>query len=187
MTLKLRVQFTIDIEAIDFVEAAEHQRVLQGFAAKLIEDYPLAAMHIKERRLPRLVQQKLLRRWAAAESSHPMRAGVMRKRDAILEALELFRDLFPGISMGHMIALLHAFENEGLTLLDLSVLCGFYLATASRAIRAFSAPDAEGALPPSLGLIELRRSPKGQTVHISEAGQHFRDQLREIIAESSSL
>lgn len=58
MTLKLRVQFTIDIEAIDFVEAAEHQRVLQGFAAKLLEDYPLAAMHIKERRLPRLVQQK---------------------------------------------------------------------------------------------------------------------------------
>ena len=58
MTLKLRIQFTVDIEAGDFVEAAEHQRILQAFEAKLLKDYPQAAMKIKERRHPRLAPKK---------------------------------------------------------------------------------------------------------------------------------
>ena len=48
------------------------------------------------------------------------------------------------ITLGNMIAFLYACENEGLTILDLSQVSGFYLATASRTIRAFSEPDADG-------------------------------------------
>jgi hypothetical protein len=58
MSLKLRVAFTIDIDAEDFIAAAEQQRVLQAFEAQLREVYPQAAMKIKERRQRRLVHQK---------------------------------------------------------------------------------------------------------------------------------
>jgi hypothetical protein len=58
MGLRLRVAFTIDIDAEDFIAAAEQQRVLQAFEAQLREVYPQAAMNIKERRQRRLVPQK---------------------------------------------------------------------------------------------------------------------------------
>lgn len=86
-----------------------------------------------------------------------------------------------------MIALLYVFENEGLTLLDLAEVCGFYLATASRGIRAFAGPDEPGAKPPALGLVELRASPRGKTVHLTPAGRAFRAELQAIIAEASPI
>ena len=89
--------------------------------------------------------------------------------------------------MGHMIALLYAFENEGLTLLDLSLVSGFYLATASRSIRAFCEAETDAAWPPALGLIELRHSPRGKTIYLSEAGRRFRELLEEIIADASPI
>jgi hypothetical protein len=95
--------------------------------------------------------------------------------------------MFPGISLGQMIALLYAFENEGLTLVDLALLSGFYLATASRGIRAFCAPGAAGALPPALGLVELRPSPRGKTIHITASGRCLRDELQAIIGEATPI
>ena len=111
----------------------------------------------------------------------------MRQRNAILETLELFRDLHPGITLGNMIAFMYACENEGLTILDLAQVSGFYLATASRTIRAFSRPDAEGAMSPALGLIEVVPTPRGKTIHLTEAGRKLRAQLEEIIAEAAPI
>ena len=116
-----------------------------------------------------------------------MRIALVRYRNSILEALEIFRDLFPGFSMGHMISFLYACENEGLTLLDLSQVSGFYLATASRSIRAFCDPNAEGATAPALGLIELRPSRQGKKIYLTDAGQKFRAQLEAIIASASAI
>ena len=57
MALKLRVEITLEIEAMDFIEAAEHQRTLQVFEQGLRNEYPSAVMTIKERRAPRLVSK----------------------------------------------------------------------------------------------------------------------------------
>lgn len=106
----------------------------------------------------------------------------MRRRNALLEGLELFRDLYPAITLGNMIAFLYACENEGLTILDLSQVSGFYLATASRTIRAFSEPDKEGAMSPALGLVALTQTDHGKAIRLTEAGRRFRDQLDQVIA-----
>ena len=111
----------------------------------------------------------------------------MRRRDALLEGLELFRDLHPGVTLGNMIAFLYVCENEGLTILDLSQVSGFYLATASRTIRAFSEPGAEGAMPPALGLVTLTQTDFGKAIRLTAAGRRFRDQLEQVIAGAAPI
>jgi len=111
----------------------------------------------------------------------------VRHRNALLENLELFRDVYPGVTIGNMIAFLYVCENEGLTILDLAQVTGFYLATASRTIRAFLAPDAEGALSPELGLIEIVPSPRGKTIHLTAAGRRLRGELQATIAEARPI
>jgi len=64
---------------------------------------------------------------------------------------------------------------------------GFYLATASRTIRAFLEPGADGALAPELGLIAIVPSPRGKALHLTEAGRRLRDELQGIIAEGAPL
>lgn len=116
-----------------------------------------------------------------------MRTAAVRQRNAVLEALEMFRDLHPGMTLGNMIAFMYTCENEGLTILDLAQVSGFYLATASRTIRAFSAPEADGAMSPALGLIEITQTPRGKTIHLTDAGRKLRAQLEDIIAESAPI
>ena len=111
----------------------------------------------------------------------------MRRRNTLLEALELFRDIYPGVTIGNMISFLYVCENEGLTILDLAQLTGFYLATASRTIRTFLEPGAEGALPPELGLIEIAPSPRGKAIHLTESGRRLRDELQAIIGEANPI
>lgn len=111
----------------------------------------------------------------------------MRQRNALLEGLELFRDIYPGITIGNMIAFLYTCENEGLTILDLAQVTGFYLATASRTIRAFLEPDADGVLSPELGLVEIVPSPRGKALYLTEAGRRLRDELQGIIAEAAPI
>ena len=116
-----------------------------------------------------------------------MRSAVVRRRNTLLEALELFRDIYPGVTIGNMISFLYVCENEGLTILDLAQLTGFYLATASRTIRTFLEPGAEGALPPELGLIEIAPSPRGKAIHLTESGRRLRDELQAIIGEANPI
>ena len=58
MTLKLRVEISIEIEAVDFIEAAGHQGAMQRYVEDLKAAYPQAVMTIKERRGPRLTPVK---------------------------------------------------------------------------------------------------------------------------------
>jgi len=111
----------------------------------------------------------------------------VRQRNAILETLELFRDLHPGITLGNMIAFMYTCENEGLTILDLAQVSGFYLATASRTIRAFSCPDADGAMSPlsgctsdwaNPGLVERRRHGRARLRSGGDAAFRARPSLR---------
>ncbi len=48
--MKLRAVITVDIDAADFVEAAEHQQRLEGLLADLNAAYPHARLAFQERR-----------------------------------------------------------------------------------------------------------------------------------------
>jgi hypothetical protein len=58
MTLKLRIDISVDIDAADFIEAAAHQGAFQSHMDALQIDYPQAAMIIRERRGPRMAPVK---------------------------------------------------------------------------------------------------------------------------------
>jgi hypothetical protein len=49
--LRLRAQITIDIEATDFVAAADHQRRVEGFIDGIREVYADTSLVLKERRV----------------------------------------------------------------------------------------------------------------------------------------
>jgi hypothetical protein len=49
--VRLRAHITIDIEADDFVAAADHQRTVERVLAGLKSDYPQAILDFRERRV----------------------------------------------------------------------------------------------------------------------------------------
>lgn len=48
--MRLRAQITIDIEAADFVDAADHQRRLEQLVRSIKSEYEQAALLLRERR-----------------------------------------------------------------------------------------------------------------------------------------
>ena len=46
----MRAQITVDIDADDYVNAAEHQRLLEEYLEKITARYPSAKLLIRERR-----------------------------------------------------------------------------------------------------------------------------------------
>ncbi|NEX92814.1 hypothetical protein [Caulobacter sp. 17J65-9] len=48
--MRLRAQITIDIEAADFLEAADHQRQLETILGQVKKNYMQAALQLRERR-----------------------------------------------------------------------------------------------------------------------------------------
>ena len=61
--IRLRVAVTIDIEAADYLEAAEHQKRLEACLAGVKTAYPEVAVSIKERRGPRAANDSVPRRF----------------------------------------------------------------------------------------------------------------------------
>ena len=48
--MRLRAQITIDIDAKDFVDAADHQRRLEALVTSIKQEYHQAALLLRERR-----------------------------------------------------------------------------------------------------------------------------------------
>jgi hypothetical protein len=48
--MRLRAQIVVDIDAGDYVEAAEHQRLLQQYLEDIQARYPDASLTMRERR-----------------------------------------------------------------------------------------------------------------------------------------
>jgi DNA-binding MarR family transcriptional regulator len=112
-----------------------------------------------------------------------------RRRDSLLEALELFRRIHPAISIIHVLAFLYICENEGLNVSELAALCQTTCATASRTAHAMAdhATDAEHIHTP---LVELRpnpRNPKGRLIFLTDAGLALRDRLDQLIARRDPI
>jgi DNA-binding MarR family transcriptional regulator len=111
----------------------------------------------------------------------------VRRRNSALEVLELFRRSLPQPTITDLTVLFYVAENPGLNIAELADVSRTTLATASRVSRAFAAPDAEGALPPYLGLIELKPNPhyaKGRLLYLTEAGKALIDEADKMIGEA---
>ena len=48
--MRLRAQIVVDIDAADYVEAAEHQNLLQRYLKDIQDRYPDASLTMRERR-----------------------------------------------------------------------------------------------------------------------------------------
>jgi DNA-binding MarR family transcriptional regulator len=112
-----------------------------------------------------------------------------RRRDSLLEALELFRRIHPAISIIHVLAFLYVCENEGLNVSELAALCQTTCATASRTAHALASGGGEAAAI-NTALVELRtnpRNPKGRLLFLTEAGLRLRDRLDHLIARRDPI
>ena len=97
----------------------------------------------------------------------------VRKRNSILEAIEQLRKIEPKINVTEMVVFFYVAENPGINIAELAQVAGLNMATASRSIRALADSDAEGALPPSCGLIDIQPNPddaRGRILNLSEKG-----------------
>lgn len=114
----------------------------------------------------------------------------MRPRDSLLEALALFRDLNPTITVNEIITFLYTCENEGLSVQELAYVSRMTEPTASRSIRSFGPPGSDWARPPACGLIEAFLNPqdgRSRVLHLTPAGRAVRERLDGIIREAISI
>ncbi len=111
-------------------------------------------------------------------------SALPRRRDSVLEALEILRGAEPAISLTHTLAFLYICENEGLNISELAVICRTTIATASRTARALTAKSAPDSLKPGAGWVESRTNPtdsKGRVLFLTEAGRQLRARIDIVI------
>ena len=97
---------------------------------------------------------------------------------AVLDALEIFRDLDGSMSLNSVVAFLVVSQREGLTMKELAFLTRMSDVTASRSIRALEAPEASTALRPALGLVSITRSTvdsRQRLIRLTEDGRRLRN------------
>src|ERR1700712_1468283 len=114
----------------------------------------------------------------------------MRTRNAVLQALHLFKSLDPRVSVNEAIAFLYAAENDGLTVQEVAYLAGFTQSTASRSLRALGRPDSAWSQAPALGLLEAYLNPqdgRSHVIQLTAQGREIRDRLDRIICQSVTI
>lgn len=113
-----------------------------------------------------------------------------RRRDSVLEALEILRQAEPAISLTHTLAFLYICENEGLNVSELAEVCRTTIATASRTARALTAPNSPDSLKPAAGWVESRTNPtdsKGRVLYLTPTGRNLRDRIDIVIRASQPI
>jgi DNA-binding MarR family transcriptional regulator len=106
-----------------------------------------------------------------------------RRRNSLLQALEQFRSMDPGLVITDLLVFLYVCENEGLNVKELASVARLTEATTSRRARALGEPDAPGAMSPAVGLVEAYQGDDGRArlLYLTEAGRRMRDQLQRLI------
>ena len=107
-----------------------------------------------------------------------------RKRNAVLQSLELFRAVHPNVNLMQVLAFFYIAENEGLSITELGAALGTTIATASRTARALYEEGRPAALPPSLGLVASQYHPdiaNARPLHLTESGIALRDRIEGVI------
>jgi len=113
-----------------------------------------------------------------------------RRRNTILEALELFRSASAPRSFSSFVLFLYACENEGLTFSELAELGGMSVASASRIIHSMIGRLAEpecGIDPPLLAVGGSAADRRLKALYLSEEGRALRDALERLIAAAHPI
>jgi DNA-binding MarR family transcriptional regulator len=112
-----------------------------------------------------------------------------RRRNSLLQSLEQFRAMDPGLVITDLVVFLYVCENEGLNVKELAQVSRLTEATASRRARALGEPDAQGAMAPSIGLLEAFQGEDGRArlIYLTEKGRRVRDQLQRTIATADPI
>lgn len=113
-----------------------------------------------------------------------------RRRNAVLQSLEVFRALYPHVGLTHIVAFFYIAENEGLSITELSGALGTTIATASRTARALYEEGRPAALPPSLGLIASQPHPaipNARPLHLTAEGAALRDRIEAVIRTAAPI
>jgi DNA-binding MarR family transcriptional regulator len=104
--------------------------------------------------------------------------------------LEIVRGHCPEIGLTGILVMLYVAENPGINIAEVADICGLTDATASRTVRALTSPDSEGALPPSLGLLQIFPNPgdaRGRVLFLSAEGKRLCRSLDDAIARASPI
>ena len=114
-----------------------------------------------------------------------------RRRNAVLETLELLRGCERSVNLTQVIAFLYICENEGLSISELALMLKTSRATASRVARSLTEPGYGLTLPPSWGLVEVFAdedpgSPS-KGLHLTQAGRDLRSRIGDIIREAQPI
>ncbi len=112
-----------------------------------------------------------------------------RRRNSLLQALEQFRAMDPGLVITDLVVFLYICENEGLNVKELAAVSRLTEATASRRARALGEPDAPGAMAASVGLVEafLGDDGRARLIYLTEKGRRVRDQLQRIFGAADPI
>lgn len=114
----------------------------------------------------------------------------IRRRDAVLAALETFRRIHPAISLTSVRAFLYVAENPGINVTELGLACGLTDAGASRVARALAGPGIDRPLPPSLDLLDCVVSaadPRERLLWLSARGQGLVERIEQLIAAQTPI
>lgn len=102
--------------------------------------------------------------------------GECREQNSVLACLECLRELHPDLGLIDVCILLLVAERPGVSVAEIQSRLGVAKLLASRSLRAFAGEDFQGALPPTLGLVELRRSThngRSLTACLTRRGESF--------------
>jgi hypothetical protein len=113
----------------------------------------------------------------------------VRRRNAVLEALEAFRRLEPTVNLTQVVAFCYVAENEGLSISELAYLLGATRATGSRTAHSLLPRDGDAALAPYLGLVTITaaRGAVSKSVELTALGRQLRSQIDALIAEGVQI
>lgn len=64
--MRLRATFIIDLDAADYVDAANHQQKVEAILAEIAQTYPTSRLELRERREARMTPQQ-------ASATHALR------------------------------------------------------------------------------------------------------------------
>jgi DNA-binding MarR family transcriptional regulator len=114
----------------------------------------------------------------------------VHRRDAVLAALEMFRRIYPPISLTSVRVFLYVADNPGIKVSALAQACGLTEAGASRVARALAGRGVERPLPPSLGLLDSMTNPvdpRERLLGLTERGRALVARIELLVAAHAPI
>jgi DNA-binding MarR family transcriptional regulator len=114
----------------------------------------------------------------------------VRKRSCIVDALELFWELGPDLSLADLLVFLEVAERPASTRSDLTSRLQLTRPIASRALRTLLPDDFPEAIRPAVGLVEVRTSARDRRTRmawLTPAGRDLVERLNAIVQAGHTL